>query len=84
MTPYVAAAIFYLIVTLPLIKAVGYVEERIAHSERGGGPRPKGKTAKNEAADAEVKLSELAVHAEALDDEHAFAPVLTPSFASEV
>ena len=84
MTPYVAAAIFYLIVTLPLIKAVGYVEERIAHSERGGGPRPKGKTAKNEAADAEVKLSELAVHAEALDDEHAFVPALTPSFASEV
>ena len=31
-TPYVAAGIFYLIVTLPLIKVVGIVEERIARS----------------------------------------------------
>ena len=38
-TPYVAAAIYYLIVTLPLIKVVGTVEERIARSERGGGVR---------------------------------------------
>lgn len=75
MTPYVAAAIFYLIVTLPLIKAVSIVEERIAHSERGGGPRPKGKQAKAEDA-AEAKLSELAVHAEARDDADAFAPAL--------
>ena len=43
MTPYVAAAIFYLIVTLPLIKAVTVVEKRMAQSERGGGPRPKAK-----------------------------------------
>ena len=42
-TPYVTAAIFYLIVTLPLIKVVGIVEERIARSERGGGARPAGK-----------------------------------------
>ena len=40
-TPYVAAAIFYLIVTLPLIKVVGIVEKRLARSERGAGPRPK-------------------------------------------
>ena len=40
-TPYVAAGIFYLIVTLPLIKVVGIVEENIARSERGGGPRPR-------------------------------------------
>ena len=40
-TPYVAAAIYYLIVTLPLIKVVGIVERRMADSERGGGPRPK-------------------------------------------
>jgi polar amino acid transport system substrate-binding protein len=46
MTPYVAAAIFYLIVTLPLIKAVTTVEKRMAKSERGGGARPKVKAAK--------------------------------------
>lgn len=40
-TPYMAAAIFYLIVTLPLIKVVGTVEANIARSERGGGPRPR-------------------------------------------
>ena len=40
-TPYMAAAIFYLIVTLPLIKVVGVVESNIARSERGGGPRPR-------------------------------------------
>ncbi len=34
-TPYVAAGIFYLIVTLPLIKVVGIVEARIAASETG-------------------------------------------------
>ncbi len=88
MTPYVAAAIFYLIVTLPLIKAVGIVEERIANSERGGGPRPKDKGAKDmSVAEAEAKLSELAVHASALDDEHAFVPSLSPmnaSFGTEV
>ena len=38
-TPYVTAAIFYLIVTLPLIKFVGMIEERIARAERGGGVR---------------------------------------------
>jgi len=36
MTPYVTAAIFYLIVTLPLIKVVTIIEKRIARSERGG------------------------------------------------
>ena len=44
MTPYVTAAIFYLIVTLPLIKVVTIIEKRIARSEKGGGPRPKAKT----------------------------------------
>ncbi len=34
-TPYVAAGIFYLIVTLPLIKVVGIVEQRMAASESG-------------------------------------------------
>ena len=44
-TPYVTAAIFYLIVTLPLIKVVGTIEDRIARAERGGGPRPGGRRA---------------------------------------
>ena len=52
-TPYVAAGIFYLIVTLPLIKVVGIVEESIARSERGAGPRPKAAKQMKEAADAE-------------------------------
>ncbi|MDJ1122302.1 ABC transporter permease subunit [Olsenella sp. YH-ols2217] len=47
-TPYIAAAIFYLIVTLPLIKVVGVVEKRLAASESGGGPRPKGGQPANE------------------------------------
>ena len=41
-TPYVTAAIFYLVVTLPLIKVVSIIEKRLDLSERGGGPRPKG------------------------------------------
>ena len=52
-TPYVAAGIFYLIVTLPLIKVVGIVENRIARSERGEGPRPKAKAQLKEAADVQ-------------------------------
>ena len=52
-TPYVAAGIFYLIVTLPLIKVVSIVENRIARSERGEGPRPKAKAQLKEAADVQ-------------------------------
>lgn len=40
-TPYVAAALYYLIVTLPLIKAVNVIERRLAADEHGSGPRPK-------------------------------------------
>ena len=66
MTPYVTAAIFYLIVTLPLIKVVTIVEKRMAQSERGGGPRPKAKAGKeaqeadgeSEGTAAEVSLFE--------------------------
>ena len=50
-TPYVAAAIFYLVVTLPLIKVVGIVEERIARAERGSGARPGGRRAMAEVDD---------------------------------
>lgn len=54
-TPYVAAGIFYLIVTLPLIKVVGMVEENIARSERGAGPRPKRRGQLSEPAPADTK-----------------------------
>jgi polar amino acid transport system substrate-binding protein len=40
-TPYMAAAIYYLIITLPLIKVVSIVERHLARSESGSGPRPK-------------------------------------------
>ena len=50
MTPYVTAAIFYLIVTLPLIKVVTIVEKHIAKSERGGN-RPKVKAAQADEAE---------------------------------
>ena len=52
-TPYMAAAIYYLIVTLPLIKVVGIVEKRLADAENGGGPRPGGKRAATSAEGAE-------------------------------
>ena len=55
MTPYVTAAIFYLIVTLPLIKVVSTIEKRMAKSERGGGPRPKAKAKKTEVAEDEAQ-----------------------------
>ena len=40
-TPYMSAAIFYLIVTLPLIRVVSVIEKRLAASESGGSPRPR-------------------------------------------
>ena len=40
-TPYIAAAVFYLIVTLPLIKVVNIVERRLSNAEQGLGARPK-------------------------------------------
>jgi len=49
-TPYMAAAIYYLIVTLPLIKVVTIVENRLALSETGGGRRPPAKGAGGDAA----------------------------------
>lgn len=68
-TPYVAAAIFYLIVTLPLIKVVGMVEHHLARSESGAGPRPKQGQATPKAAadknDSSQLSSHLAVHVQA-------------------
>ena len=82
MTPYVAAAIFYLIVTLPLIKVVSNVEKRMAASERGGGARPKGKatTAVAEAAEDELEDFELSQHMEALDEPRGALAGLTAPF----
>lgn len=36
MTPYIVAALFYLVVTLPLIHVVGILEKRLALSDEGG------------------------------------------------
>ena len=35
MTPYMTAALFYLAITLPLIKVVGSIEKRLEQSETG-------------------------------------------------
>jgi polar amino acid transport system substrate-binding protein len=76
-TPYMAAAIYYLIVTLPLIKVVGMVENRLARSESGGGPRPKvGKGEKVAPATAGVDPA-LAVHCEADEEPSRLGTVLT-------
>ena len=56
-TPYMTAAIFYLIVTLPLIKVVGIVERRLAASESGSGPRPRNQTVSAAQAIAGVPVS---------------------------
>ncbi len=63
MTPYVAAAIFYLIVTLPLIKVVTIIEKKMARSERGSGPRPKAKAGagEEEADKVDEKASKAAL-----------------------
>ena len=86
MTPYVTAAIFYLIVTLPLIKAVTIVEERMAASERGSGPRPKGKGAgaQEDVAAQQLAASEIAVHAEAQNVEPGMWGALLSPFRSGV
>ena len=49
MTPYIVAACFYLIVTLPLIHVVGTLEKRLALADEGGGA-PKQKKRKNRRA----------------------------------
>jgi polar amino acid transport system substrate-binding protein len=43
-TPYMTAAIYYLIVTLPLIKVVSIVEKRLARSERRRRPPSEGRS----------------------------------------
>ncbi len=92
MTPYVAAAIFYLIVTLPLIKVVTIVEKRIAHAERGGGPRPKGKTADGAeekavgASTSEMEATYVDIRENQADDgeRDGALPAFSPRMAQEV
>ncbi|MDD5799365.1 MAG: ABC transporter permease subunit [Coriobacteriales bacterium] len=84
-TPYVTAAIFYLIVTLPLIKVVGIVEKNLARSERGGGPRPKAKGAKSAkpAADAQKgaePTAQMASGLESADDQGSVLMALLAPF----
>jgi polar amino acid transport system substrate-binding protein len=39
LTPFIVAAVYYLIVTIPLINWVGSLEERLAVSEHGQAPK---------------------------------------------
>lgn len=41
-TPYIVAALFYLIITLPLAKLVGNLERRLASNDMGSAPSGKG------------------------------------------
>ncbi|MGI6755082.1 MAG: amino acid ABC transporter permease [Atopobiaceae bacterium] len=68
-TPYMAAAIFYLIVTLPLIKVVGIVEKHLARSEKGSGPRPRTAGAADDAAQGQDLEVSGSSHAEALPED---------------
>ncbi len=73
-TPYIAAAIYYLIVTLPLIRIVSKVEQHLARSESGQGPRPKGpaKAEGIEGRDAETVDPDPAAEAVAEESRKAF------------
>ena len=46
-TPYVVAACFYLIITLPLAKVVGNLESRLASNDTGKGGKKKRKSKKH-------------------------------------
>ena len=47
MTPYIVAALFYLVVTLPLIRVVTILENRLARSDEGGNAPKKRNNKKN-------------------------------------
>lgn len=48
LTAFVVAAIYYLIITIPLINLVGRLEERLAQSEHGASAPPKGRRKRGE------------------------------------
>lgn len=64
MTPYIVAALFYLVVTLPLIRIVGVLEKRLALGEEGGSADTP-KKRKNRRGAFEQMANEIA---EAADD----------------
>ena len=70
MTPYIVAACFYLIVTLPLIKVVGILESKLALSDGGGQPTPKKKRKGRLGAFSQMKqeVSEAAEQTPALQE----------------
>ena len=79
-TPYMAAAIYYLIITLPLIKVVTIVERRLAAAESGAGPRPKGKGRNKEtAASPSLEPTVGGVHMQATEPEKKSAWALAMS-----
>ncbi len=55
MTPYIVAACFYLIVTLPLIRVVGNLEKRLALADTGGGAPKKKLRSTRRGAFAQMK-----------------------------
>ncbi len=63
MTPYIVAACFYLIVTLPLIRVVGNLEKRLALADSGG-TAPKKKRRKNRRGAFTQMREEIAVSTE--------------------
>lgn len=74
-TPYVTAAIFYLVITLPLIKVVSLIERHLDLSERGAGPRPKntGSAVAPESFDDDVLAAPIGgMHAEATEEDAPF------------
>ena len=83
MTPYMTAAIYYLIVTLPLIKVVSIVEKNLARSETGAGPRPKGGSVKDAAEQgAEDSLTMNSAHMEGEERSASVVDVLAGPFRS--
>ena len=79
-TPYVAAAIYYLIITLPLIKVVTIVERHLARAESGAGPRPKAKGAAGTApVSTGIDPNAGAVHMQASEPEKKSAWALAMS-----
>lgn len=56
LTAFVVAAIYYLIITIPLINLVGRLEERLAQSEHGASAPPKGRRKRGELLGKAVPL----------------------------
>ena len=59
-TPYLEAAAFYLILTIPLINYVGRLEHRLALSEGGSGSSPRKKKRGAELMEADEAAAEAA------------------------